>query len=76
MAMVQIGSPQVETIAREVWESEVEHARMATLSALHDVGSPLLGDYLKLAEADGRSYLLAHVSAIKSEGARESRGSV
>ncbi len=57
IALGQRKAPIAEELAQRAWDTGDEYQRMAALGVLHDLGSPLLPSYLKLAEQDGRQYL-------------------
>lgn len=52
---------------RDVYGDWQEYQRMAVLTALKEIRSPLLGEYLKRAREDGRIYLVRYADEISSE---------
>ena len=52
---------------RDVYGDWQEYQRMAVLTALNEIRSPLLGEYLKRAREDGRIYLVRYADEISSE---------
>jgi hypothetical protein len=73
LALGRLGSSLVARLAEEAWNREdpmQEYQRMAVLTALHDSSSASLEDYVRRAEADGRSYLLSTVREIRDAEGR------
>jgi HEAT repeats len=66
LALADIDSRHVTELVSAAWGTGVEHARMAVLSALHKIHAPELEDYLILAAADGREYLVQHANKIRA----------
>jgi HEAT repeat protein len=66
LALADINSPHVTDLVSAAWNTGVEHARMAVLNALQKIHDPQLEDYLKLAEADGREYLVRYANKIRA----------
>lgn len=66
LALADIDSPHVSELVSAAWNTGVEHARMAVLHALRKIHDPQLEDYLKLAEADGREYLVRYANKIRA----------
>ncbi len=57
IALGQRKAPIAEELAQRAWDTGHEYQCMAALGVFHNLGSPLLPAYLKLAEQDGRQYL-------------------
>ncbi|HEY1389798.1 MAG TPA: HEAT repeat domain-containing protein [Ktedonobacterales bacterium] len=69
MSLADIGSSRAEALALAMWEDGSmwqEYGRMATLYTLWKVGSPRLAEYLVLADADGRTYLVRYAARIRA----------
>lgn len=72
MMLAELGSDKVESLCKTLWHKDTygeweEYQRMAILTALKTIRSDQLPDYLDLAEKDGRKFLLAEATRIKSE---------
>lgn len=65
-ALADVGSKRVINLVQHAWETGHEQQRMAVLYVLWRVSSPLLGYYLRLAELDGRPYLLNYVAQVRA----------
>jgi len=59
MVLADLASPYAEKIALSAWKDGGEYQRMACLHALAILNSPALGEYLEMAEFDGRPHLRA-----------------
>lgn len=68
LALAALGSPHSEALAIEAWNSGLEYPRIAALWVLHSVRSPRLAEYLKLAIADGREYVVRNAKQIEGAG--------
>ena len=71
LALAKIDSPKGEEFALEAWGTDDQYHRMCALSALYKLKSPLLPQFLSLAEQDGRRYLVQCVERIKAGEAFE-----
>lgn len=63
---------KVEAYSKQFWYRNLygameEYQRMAVLTALSKINSPLLEEYLIKASEDGRKYLVLHAEKIKSD---------
>jgi HEAT repeats len=67
MALADIGSVQSLQLVDEAWKSQHEYQRIAVLYVLSKLHSPLLQEYVNLAQVDGRPYLLSHATRISAE---------
>lgn len=65
MALAELDSSLVNELIEPAWSSNHQYQRMMVLSALHRIASPDLEKYLKLAELDGREYLVAWAARIR-----------
>ncbi|MBW3622307.1 MAG: HEAT repeat domain-containing protein [Armatimonadetes bacterium] len=65
MNLGRIKSSAVEEYVADAWNTGHEYQRMAVLSALRDLHSPLLSIYLEKAEADGRKHLAEFADKIR-----------
>jgi HEAT repeat protein len=65
-ALAEMRSAATESLAVTAWNSGHEYQRIMALSALWTIGSSLLEQYLELAEADGRQYLVAQAARIRA----------
>ncbi len=68
LALSDLNSSHVEDLVASAWDTGEEYQRIAVLCALHQVGSPLLKVYAKLAEADGRESLAKYATYIREHG--------
>jgi HEAT repeat protein len=68
LALSDLNSSHVEDLVASAWDTGEEYQRIAVLCALHQVGSPLLKEYAKLAEADGRESLAKYATYIREHG--------
>jgi len=72
MSLADIGASHLEELAvaawnvSEAWDTESEYQRMAVLYTLNKIGSPQLGMYLALAEADGRQHLAEYAARMRN----------
>jgi HEAT repeats len=73
LSLGRIGSLKTEELVPNAWQTGDEYQRMSALASLNSMNSPLLPMYLKLAEQDGRQYLLREALRIRAERARGTR---
>src|SRR5262249_23050845 len=67
-ALARIGSPCVQSEAIRAWErpdDDQQWARMMVLWCLHRVGSPMLEQFLAIAERDPREYLRGFAERVR-----------
>lgn len=72
MELPELLPEKVEAYSKQFWHRNLygpiqEYQRMAVLTALKKVNSPLLEEYLIKADEDGRKYLVLHAEKIRSE---------
>jgi hypothetical protein len=65
--LAELGSVHAEPLAISAWNSGNQYQQMMCLSALHDLDSPLLDKYLKLAKCDARPFLSAFATKIENK---------
>ena len=72
MALGKVDGKKAELYCKAHWDRNLygdvgEYQRMAVLSTLKEIGSPLLAHYLDLAKTDGRPYLVNLAREIEQE---------
>jgi hypothetical protein len=65
MSLARLGSSHLPGLVEAAWATGAEYQRMACLFSLFVTQSPVIDDYLKLAEKDGREHLLQAVQRIR-----------
>ncbi|MEM7017818.1 MAG: hypothetical protein AAF512_10840, partial [Pseudomonadota bacterium] len=59
-------STHAEAACEKAWNTGHQYQRMMALSVLYEIGSEGLPGYLKLAEEDGRKYIVQRANGIKN----------
>lgn len=64
-ALGRLSSSAAEGLCQRAWETGHEYQRIMALWVLHDIKSDKLDEYLSLAKADGRRYVISNASEIE-----------
>ncbi|HKF46528.1 MAG TPA: HEAT repeat domain-containing protein [Terracidiphilus sp.] len=65
MTLADLGCKSAERLVVAAWNTRDEYQRMASLHVLERLNSPHLNEYLELASADGREYLVKMAKNIR-----------
>jgi hypothetical protein len=72
LEMAKIGSKKTEFYCEKLWHKDIfgeseEYQRIAIIHSLHEIKSPKLAEYIKLAKDDGRKYLFKNALEIEAK---------
>jgi len=69
-ALGRIGSPNTESLCERAWETGHEYQRIMALWVLNDIKSLKLKEYISMAKADGRRFILSNAIEIEQSSVK------